>query len=216
LLLSDDVRDVANIAALQHPVLCYSFKGGCQEGSEGRDVNARPIIIKKYENRRLYDSTNSRYVNLDEVARMVQDGHDVQVLDAASGEDLTRLVLTQIIVEHAKGPNSPFPLDVLRQMVMASGRATQESALNYMRAMMEMYQNAVRAMAPPFGQFDFNGKVPVSTSPRPMQTPAATQAESGGDVEELRRRLAELENMVARMGADERKPAGRRKPRGRS
>ena len=57
-------------------------------------MNRKPVIIKKYENRRLYDTTNSRYINQDEVAQMLQSGYDVQVVDAATGEDLTRLVLT--------------------------------------------------------------------------------------------------------------------------
>src|ERR1700741_3615727 len=99
----------------------------------------KKIIIKKYENRRLYDVTHSRYVNLDEVARAVQDGYDVQVLDASTGEDLTRLVLTQIITENAKAPDSVFPLDILKEMVVASGKASQESALIYMRAVADMY-----------------------------------------------------------------------------
>ena len=69
---------------------------------------AQTVIIKKYENRRLYDATNSRYVNLEEVAQLVQQGHDVQVVDAASGEDLTRLILTQIIAEGAKNLRIEF------------------------------------------------------------------------------------------------------------
>ena len=99
----------------------------------------RKVVIKKYENRRLYDSATSRYINLDEVAQMVKEGRNVQVVDAATGKDLTRLVLTQIIAEDAKAPDSAFPLDILRQMVIASGKATQESTLKYMRALLEMY-----------------------------------------------------------------------------
>ena len=57
-----------------------------------------PVIIKKYENRRLYDSSNSRYVNLEDIAQMVREGTEVLVVDAATGEDLTRFVLTQIVV----------------------------------------------------------------------------------------------------------------------
>ena len=72
----------------------------------------KTVVIKKYENRRLYDSTNSRYVNLEEVAQLLQQGNDVQVIDASSGEDITRLILTQIIVEDAKTPESSFPLDL--------------------------------------------------------------------------------------------------------
>ncbi len=69
----------------------------------------KTVVIKKYENRRLYDTTNSRYVNLEEVAQLLQQGNDVQVIDASSGEDITRLILTQIIVEDAKTPESSFP-----------------------------------------------------------------------------------------------------------
>ena len=85
------------------------------------DMKPKSILIKKYENRRLYDATNSRYVNLDEVAKMMQNGGSVRVVDATTGEDITRLILTQITVEDAKTPDSTFPLDVLRQLVIASG-----------------------------------------------------------------------------------------------
>ncbi len=161
-------------------------------------MTKRKVIVKKYENRRLYDSTNSRYVNLDEVAQMVRNGDDVQVLDAATGEDLTRLILTQIVVEHAKGPDSAFPLDMLRQMVVASGRATQETTLKYMKAMMDMYQNAYRVMAPPLNPFGFM-RAPASAEPEteePANTRTAEMDQPG--MVELRRRVAELEALVSR------------------
>src|ERR1041385_1940799 len=60
------------------------------------------IVIKKYENRRLYDSSSSRYVNLDDVAALIRKGADVQIVDAKTGEDLTRATLTQIILEESK------------------------------------------------------------------------------------------------------------------
>ena len=88
-------------------------------------MKPKSILIKKYENRRLYDTVNSRYVNLDEVAKMLQRGDSVRVVDALSGEDITRIVLTQIIVDEAKTTDSIFPIEVLRQMVVASGQATQ-------------------------------------------------------------------------------------------
>src|SRR5271169_4820123 len=115
----------------------------------------KTLIIKKYENRRLYNTATSQYINQDQVAQLVRDGQDVRVIDAASGEDLTRLILAQIVVEDAKAPDSVFPLDVLRQMVVASGRATQESALHYMKSMLEMYQNAFRAMPPAMNPLEF-------------------------------------------------------------
>ena len=116
---------------------------------------AKTLIIKKYENRRLYNTATSQYINQEQVAQLVRDGRDVRVVDAASGEDLTRLTLAQIVVEDAKLPDSVFPLDVLRQMVVASGKATQESALHYMKSMLEMYQNAFRAMPPAMNPLEF-------------------------------------------------------------
>jgi len=116
---------------------------------------AQTVIIKKYENRRLYDATNSRYVNLDEVAQLVHQGHDVQVVDAASGEDITRLILTQIIAEGAKSSDSKFPLDILRQMVIVSGQASQESAIRYTKSMLDLYKNTYQAMAPALNPFEF-------------------------------------------------------------
>jgi polyhydroxyalkanoate synthesis repressor PhaR len=84
------------------------------------------VLIRKYPNRRLYDTSSGRYVNLDDVALLIRRGADVQVVDARTGEDLTRVVLTQIIVEDAKGQPAALPLDLLRQLVMATGNALSD------------------------------------------------------------------------------------------
>jgi polyhydroxyalkanoate synthesis repressor PhaR len=170
------------------------------------------VVIRKYENRRLYDTASSRYVNLEEIAEMVRSGVDVQVVDAVNGEDLTRLVLTQIIVEDAKAPDSAFPLDMLRQMVVASGRVGQESMLKYMKAMFDMYQTAYRSFPPPLTPFDFLGamgagaRAPEAPRPAPPEPPQAPAPEPGtppgamppDGVDELRKRIEELESLVAR------------------
>ena len=148
-------------------------------------MNLRPIIIKKYGNRRLYDLTNSRYVNLEEVAQMVRDGRDVQVLDATTNEDLTRTVLTQIIVDQAKADDSPFPLDVLRQMVAASGKATSEAALSYMKNVFDVYQNAYRAVTHPVAA--------DAPAPAPASPPSSPE---GPEVQALKQRVEELEAFV--------------------
>jgi polyhydroxyalkanoate synthesis repressor PhaR len=184
-------------------------------------MEPKAVLIKKYENRRLYDTTNSRYVNLDEVAQMLQRGEDVKVVDAATGEDITRLILTQIIVEDAKTTGSNFPLDVLRQMVVATGKASQENTLKYMKSILDFYQNTYRVMAPPVNPFEFmSGQAserhgsaassrtaatdPVAEHYRTHPT-VATDAE---EVTEMKRRLAELEQVVSRMAP---KPPPRKK-----
>ena len=166
------------------------------------------LIIKKYENRRLYNTITSQYINQDQVAQLVRDGYDVRVVDAATGEDITRLVLAQIVLEDAKTPDSVFPLDVLRQMILASGRATQEGALRYMKAMLDMYQNAYRALPQPMNPFEFlQGRwmQPAASAgtaqaaregaadSRPPEPAASGASASASEVEELKRRIAELE-----------------------
>ena len=95
------------------------------------------IVIKKYSNRRLYDTDASCYVNVDDVARMIRDGQEIQVVDAKTGEDLTRLVLTQIILDEARQKKGGLPLEFLRQLVVASDRAVQDVFTGYLGAMGE-------------------------------------------------------------------------------
>jgi polyhydroxyalkanoate synthesis repressor PhaR len=83
---------------------------------------AAPITIKKYANRRLYNTETSSYVTLDHLAQMVKDDKDFQVFDAKSGEDITRSVLTQIIVEEeSKGGQNLLPISFLRQLISFYG-----------------------------------------------------------------------------------------------
>jgi polyhydroxyalkanoate synthesis repressor PhaR len=187
----------------------------------------KTLIIKKYENRRLYNTATSQYINQDQVAQFVREGHDVRVVDAASGEDLTRLILAQIVVEDAKAPGSVFPLDVLRQMIVASGRATQESALRYMKAMLDLYQNAYRAMPPTMNPLEFmrwpqpaatTGVPPLAGSEATAETPPEGALQHGAtgkkasEVEELKRRIAELE---AASGRRQKPKIGKRKAKSR-
>ncbi len=164
------------------------------------------VLIRKYENRRLYDATNSRYVNLEDVAQILRNGQEVRVVDAATGQDITRLILTQIIVENAKTPDSGFPLDLLRQMIISSGRASQETALRYMKTMLDIYQDTYRAISPavnPFGFFAPGVSVPVppgQPAPPPGQAPAEKTSDTQ-EVGELKQRVAELEKLVASMAS---------------
>jgi polyhydroxyalkanoate synthesis repressor PhaR len=87
------------------------------------------IVIKKYGNRRLYNTFDSRYVNLDEIAALVREGKQVQVIDAKTGEDLTRVTLTQIITEDAKDKPTGICHVVsevrLRYLSNGAGRSTE-------------------------------------------------------------------------------------------
>ncbi|HZD25233.1 MAG TPA: polyhydroxyalkanoate synthesis repressor PhaR [Alphaproteobacteria bacterium] len=98
-----------------------------------------PITIKKYANRRLYNTATSSYVTLDHLSQMVKDGKDFVVYDAKSGEDITRSVLTQIIFEEeAKGQNL-LPISFLRKLITFYGDNLQAMLPRYLEMSMEMF-----------------------------------------------------------------------------
>jgi polyhydroxyalkanoate synthesis repressor PhaR len=154
----------------------------------------RKAVIKKYENRRLYDTAASRYVNLDEVARMVREGIEVQVLDARTSKDITRVILTQIIMEDAKGTEHSLPLDLLRQLIIASDRVTHDFLAWYFSTVTEMYQKAQST-------FFEKPRELVRSLFNPPSPPADVQ-----EVEALRRRVQELEQRLAQAAPPRRKP----------
>jgi polyhydroxyalkanoate synthesis repressor PhaR len=156
----------------------------------------RKVVVRKYENRRLYDTAASRYVNLEDVARMVREGVDVQVVDARSGEDLTRVILTQVIMEDAKGRESGLPLDLLRKLIVASDRATHDFLTWYLTTVTEMYQKAQSAL--PARPLDMVRNLFSSHPPPPPPVPAEELAELRRQVQELERRLRLAERKPAR------------------
>ncbi len=98
-----------------------------------------PVTIKKYANRRLYNTATSSYVTLDHLCQMVQEGVDFVVYDAKTGDDITRTVLTQIIVEEeAKGQNL-LPIKFLRQLIGLYGDSMQWMVPEYLDQMMEAF-----------------------------------------------------------------------------
>jgi polyhydroxyalkanoate synthesis repressor PhaR len=163
-------------------------------------MESNKVVIKKYENRRLYDTAGSRYINLEDVARMIRRGVDVQVIDARSGEDITRLILTQIIVEDAKEREFALPTDILRQLVLATGEAGRESVSAYWKAVSDVYQSALKAFTPPAAPLDF---VRAVFPGPPAQGPVDPE---GGEVDELRRRVERLERRLR----NRRRPGPRR------
>jgi len=83
-------------------------------------------VIKRYQNRKLYDTQNSCYVTLDEIGQMVKQGEDVKIIDNRSGEDLTTVTLTQIIFEEEKKKKSLLPLATLKNIIQSGGETIVE------------------------------------------------------------------------------------------
>ena len=104
------------------------------EGQKAGDNT--PITIKKYANRRLYNTATSSYVTLDHLCQMVKDGIDFAVYDAKTGEDITRAVLTQIIVEEESKGQNMLPITFLRQLISLYGDNLQWVVPRYLEHMM--------------------------------------------------------------------------------
>src|SRR5438270_11625954 len=109
-------------------------------------IKSSTIPTKKYGNRRLYDTAGSRYVNLEDLAALVRSGKDVRVVDAKTGRDLTRVTLTQIITEDAKDKPTGLPLELLRQLIMASDEVRQEFLMWYLKSAFDTYQTVQDAV----------------------------------------------------------------------
>jgi len=106
------------------------------EVETGAAPAAPPVVVKKYANRRLYNTESSSYVTLEDLAGMVRQGRDFVVYDAKSGEDITRSVLTQIIVEEESKGRSMLPESFLRQLIGFYGDSLQALVPRYLEAAM--------------------------------------------------------------------------------
>ena len=100
-------------------------------------------LIKKYGNRRLYDTGESRYITLDELAQKIRGGSDVRVVDAKTSEDLTQATLTQIILESGSAHRT-LPIPLLTQMIRLGDDSLGEFFSRYVTAALEMYLAAKR------------------------------------------------------------------------
>jgi polyhydroxyalkanoate synthesis repressor PhaR len=96
------------------------------------EQESRPVIIKKYANRRLYNTDTSTYVTLEDLAEMVRAERDFVVYDAKTGEDLTHSVLTQIIVEQESRGTNLLPIGFLRQLIRFYGDSMQKLVPSYL------------------------------------------------------------------------------------
>jgi polyhydroxyalkanoate synthesis repressor PhaR len=131
------------------------------QGKHGEGKNGQsPVRIKKYANRRLYNTATSSYVTLDYLAQMVRNGTEFTVEDAKTGEDITRSVLTQIIVEEeAKGQNM-LPINFLRQLISLYGDNLQFLVPRYLEQSMESFSKNQEQMRS-YMKDSFGGMFPL-------------------------------------------------------
>ena len=164
------------------------------------------VTIKKYTNRRLYDTESSTYITLDRLAAMVREGREFEVVDAKTGEDITRQVLTQIIVDEESRGSTMLPINFLKQLIGLYGNSMQNFVPSYLEAAMDAFQRNQSAAKDAFG-----GNVFADLAKRNMamfedasraftgkpKTEAKPSADS--DMEQLKAELAALQAKVDRL-----------------
>ncbi len=181
-------------------------------GSHGAKADAAaagPVVIKKYANRRLYNTETSTYITLDHLAVMTREGRDFQVFDARTGEDITRSVLTQIVMEEESTGQTMLPVPFLRQIIAMYGDSMQGAVPHYLEASMAAFaENQTKfrdAALKPFEQLAkqnlamFQAATEMLTggklAAKPTQTsaPAPAAAPSDSELAALKAQLAALQ-----------------------
>ena len=112
-----------------------------------------PLVLKKYSNRRLYDTRNSCYVTLEDVSTMIRSGEHVQIHDASTGEDVSAFILTQIVLEAAKRRNSLLPESVLHLIIRYGDNALGEFFEKYFQKTLQNYIDTKKAFDKQFGKW---------------------------------------------------------------
>ncbi len=165
------------------------------------------VTIKKYANRRLYDTESSTYITLDRLAAMVREDREFEVVDAKTGEDITRQVLTQIIVdEEARGGATMLPVNFLKQLIGLYGNSMQGMVPQYLEAAMDEFQRNQSAIRNAFGGNMFadiakRNMTLFEDASRAFTGKAKAEAQKVRDdeVEKLRAELAALQAKVDRL-----------------
>jgi polyhydroxyalkanoate synthesis repressor PhaR len=177
-----------------------------------------PVIIKKYANRRLYNTESSSYITLDHLAAMTREGRDFKVVDAKTDEDITHNVLTQIIMEEEQRGQTMLPVNFLRQLISMYGDSMQAMVPGYLEASMdsfrrnqEQFKTAVEGAFAnsPFAEMAKRNMAmfeAATSAFKPGANPAAAGSApatpTGGeeDVSALKAELARLQEKIDKLG----------------
>ncbi|TKD21363.1 polyhydroxyalkanoate synthesis repressor PhaR [Rhodobacter capsulatus] len=177
---------------------------------------AKPLLIKRYASRRLYNTETSDYVTLEDIASFIRQGREVQIVDLKSGDDLTRQYLLQIIAEHESRGENVLPVDVLTDLVRSYTTQAQSVVPQFLAASFEMLREGQSKMMENFTTFP---PVPGFEALQRQQeaflktmlagwgatvgtTPEAGGAEGTGGRDELdaiKKQLAELQSKLSKL-----------------
>lgn len=181
------------------------------------DTVNETVIIKKYANRRLYNTKSSSYITLDDLARMTREGTDFEVVDAKTGNDITHAILTQIIMEEEASGEQMLPISFLRQLIAMYGNSVQSIVPFYLEASMKNFQANHRKLQDTFStsmtpdslkKFAENNMamLEAATSAFMPKTPGAATGEKASakstedDLDALRKQMMEMQKKLDQLG----------------
>jgi len=173
------------------------------------------VIIKKYANRRLYNTRSSSYITLEHLAKMTREGIDFKVLDAKTGADITHQILTQIIMEEESSGEHMLPVNFLRQLIGMYGNSMQSLIPHYLEASMENFSANQAKLHKAFE--DSLGNNPLAKLAQQNMAmfkaaaaafmpggeksePAAKEPESGSELDALREQMAAMQKKLDALG----------------
>ena len=180
----------------------------------------KPLLIKRYASRRLYNTETSDYVTLEDIAGFIRDGREVQIVDLKSGDDLTRQYLLQIIAEHESRGESVLPTNVLNDLVRSYTTQATSAVPQFLAASFEMFRGsqskwmenmkkanpmvgmpgfeAVQAQQEAFLKAMTGGVTTNWSGPTPDDTDPAAPQETD-DLDAIKSQLAELQSKLSKL-----------------
>jgi polyhydroxyalkanoate synthesis repressor PhaR len=180
--------------------------------AEDKPEGPDPIIIKKYANRRLYNTQSSSYITLDDLSRMTREGIDFQVLDAKTGADITHQILTQIIMEEESHGEQMLPISFLRQLISMYGNSMQSLMPHYLEATMDNFRanqrklqetwqasmgpDALAKLAETNMRMFQAATSAFMPGAKPPESPPPKPAASSDDLDALREQMAEMQRKL--------------------
>jgi len=176
------------------------------------DTN-KPLLVKRYASRRLYNTETSDYVTLEDIAFFIREGREVQIVDLKSGDDLTRQYLLQIIAEHESRGESVLPVDVLTDLVRSYTSQAASVVPEFLQASFEMLRNGQSKALENMGKANPMTSMPGFDAMRSQQAaffkamtsgivPVAGEekTEASDDLGDIKNQLAALQEKLSKMG----------------
>lgn len=177
----------------------------------------KPLLIKRYASRRLYNTETSDYVTLEDIAGFIRDGREVQIIDLKSGDDLTRQYLLQIVAEHESKGESVLPINVLTDLVRSYTTQATSVVPQFLAASFEMFRDSQSKWVESMSTISPITKMPGFEAMKVQQeaflkamtggmgrnwsgpAPEEDAAKGGEDLDAIKKQLAELQQKLSKL-----------------